>query len=139
MIRKFQFVLVFIASSILFSCSSNNGNGDMIKDPSETTKELKGSFVAEAHPTSGTATINIAKTKLNFINFKTDAGPKLEVWVATSRTPSDVSTYKSLGELKGVNGNYNYDLPKNIDYKKFNHIVIWCVDFSVSFGYAIVK
>lgn len=139
MIRKFQLICLLVISSILLSCSNNSDNGEMIKDPSKNSKDLKGAFVAEAHPTSGTATVNNLKTKLNFVNFKTDDGPKLEVWLATSRTPSDDTTYKSLGVLKGVNGNYTYNLPKNIDFKKFNHVVIWCVDFSVSFGYAIVK
>ena len=96
-------------------------------------------FCIRGHPTSGTLSINSDKKTLRFNNFKTDDGPKLEVWLATTRNLSTTSTYKSLGVLQDVEGNYTYDLPKNVVYDKFNHIVIWCVDFSVSFGYAILK
>ncbi|MDY7394025.1 DM13 domain-containing protein [Aureibaculum sp. 2210JD6-5] len=34
---------------------------------------------------------------------------------------------------------FAYNLPSNVGYSKYSYVVIWYVDFSVSFGYAIVK
>jgi hypothetical protein len=41
-----------------------------------------------------------------------------------------------LGDIKGLDGNYTYDLPGNKDYTAYKYVVVWCVDFSVNFGYA---
>ena len=35
-------------------------------------------------------------------------------------TDVSVNNYVSLGNLKGVNGNYTYTIPKNTDLKKYN-------------------
>lgn len=102
----------------------------------DDTTSFKGNFVSSAHPTSGKVSINNEKTILSFTDFKTDNGPVLEVYLTTD---TSVSNYITLGVLKGINGNYEYTLPANIDYTIYNHVVIWCVDFKVNFGYAVLN
>lgn len=98
------------------------------------------SFVSSAHPTSGMAKVVQATdtTKvLRFEGFKTDAGPDLRVYLATTL---QATTYVNLGTLKSVEGNQNYDIiPRNLDLNAYKYAIIWCEDFSVNFGYAELK
>jgi hypothetical protein len=137
---KSVFILLLVLLTIQ-SCSNADDlsmmeENQMMMDDDPTSTTFTGDFVSSAHPTSGKASINKEKTVLTFTNFKTDNGPVLEVYLTTD---TSVLNYISLGALKGVNGNYEYTLPSNINYSVYNHIVIWCVDFKVNFGYAILK
>jgi hypothetical protein len=103
--------------------------------PIDSTASFKGAFVSSAHPTTGNATVNKEKTKLNFTNFKTDSGPDLDIYLVSNL--SNISgEFKNLGNIKGINGNYTYDLPANIDFEVYKYVVVWCTDFKVNFGYA---
>lgn len=137
------FYLVVLSLFTFQSCSSSD-DSPMLDENAEmemggeiiSSSSFIGDFIGSAHPTSGMAAINEAKTRLSFTNFKTDSGPVLEVYLATD--PS-ASTYITLGALKGIDGNYEYDLPNNVDFKVYSHVIIWCVDFKVNFGYAVLK
>lgn len=128
-----MFVSLILANLFLISCSKDDEAET--KTPDNTIASFKGTFVSSAHPTSGTITVNDEKTKLNFINFKTDSGPNLDIYLA-----SDLSNingdFINLGDIKGLNGNYTYDLAANTDLVKYKYVVIWCIDFNVNFGYA---
>jgi len=56
-------------------------------------------------------------------NFKTDNGSKLLVYLAADATGN---VFISLGDLKGVNGNYIYTIPKNTNFEKYIRVDI-CV------------
>jgi len=131
-------VLLIICLTFCFiGCSSNDNNsnnGEIIITP--PTPFSIGDFVSGAHTTSGTASVNSTKTVLSFKNFKTDNGPKLLVYLTTEVGSSD---YISLGDLKGIEGDYTYDIPNNTDFAKYTIVDIWCVDFAVSFGHAELK
>ena len=90
-----------------------------------------------AHPTSGLATVNLDKTKLNFSAFKTDAAPNLDIYLV-SNLNNISADFKNLGDIKGVNGNYSYDIPANTNLTTYKYVVVWCVDFKVNFGYALL-
>ena len=126
------------------SCSSSDSDVPMMdtedmqmeeEDMPNDTFAFQGDFVSSAHTTLGKAAINEAKTILSLTNFKTDEGPSLEVYLATD---TSASTYITLGALKGTDGNYEYTLPANVDYTVYNHVIVWCVPFSVNFGYAVL-
>ena len=97
---------------------------------------VMGDFIDGAHPTSGKASVNSDKTELSFSNFKTDNGPKLLVYLTTDVNSTE---YVDLGDLKGISGDYTYNIPANTDLQKYKIVNIWCVDFSVSFGTAELK
>ncbi|WP_236252724.1 DM13 domain-containing protein [Echinicola sp. 20G] len=109
------------------SDSSGGNEGDVL---------YQGDFKSDAHPTSGVATVNQSKSQLSFTNFKTDPGPLLEVYLATDQ---NATNYVSLGELKGIEGDFSYAIPNNVNLTTHNYVLIWCVDFSVNFGYAILE
>lgn len=133
-------------SLIWVGCGS--GDGDM-SDPimnsggntdgnsgGSTVMELQGGFVGDAHPTSGTATVSKDRNTLTLTNFKTDAGPKLLLYLSTDVDSND---FVNLGELKGLEGDFEYNIPQDTDLNTHKYVVVWCVDFFVSFGHAELK
>lgn len=74
------------------------------------------------------------KTSLTLTNFKTDSGPDLNIYLTTSLS-AITSDFIDLGNIKGVKGNYTYDLPEQVDYTLYKFVIVWCVDFDVNFGY----
>ena len=139
--------LVFFISILFVGCSGDDDMEtitpiveemveEMIEEEMVETPFSEGVFISGAHPTSGTASVNSDKSILSFINFKTDDGPKLLVYLSTDVNASE---YVSLGDLQGIQGNFSYNIPANTDLGKYKLVNIWCVDFSVSFGTAELK
>ena len=123
--------------SVIVACNSSDDDmGNETNSDGNITEAAKGVFVSDAHPTVGTATVNETVTNLSLTNFKTDAGPKLLLYLSTEVDSKD---YVDLGELKGLDGDYDYAIPDGTDVSKYKYVVVWCVDFSVSFGHAELK
>ncbi len=140
---KSYFLLLFFLTAIT-SCSSGS---DSVNAPEmegiqemmgemDTTPSYTGEFVTAAHPTTGSVSVNALQSKITITGFKTDAGPILEMYLATDLMATD---YVSLGELKGLEGDFVYDVPDNVDFETHNYLMVWCVDFSVDFGHAILE
>jgi hypothetical protein len=100
-----------------------------------------GQFHAVEHPGSGTATIYElpdGSRTLRLENFATDNGPDLYVYLSAAPDSNDEQTvlnneYVSLGQLKGNQGNQNYELPADLDVAAYNSVTVWCQQFSVNF------
>ncbi len=123
--------LVFIIAIFIISLAfSACGKDETVPD----TTAFKGDFISSAHTTKGVASINPAETTLTLTNFRTDSGPDLDIYLASSIN-NVTGDYIDLGDIKGLNGTYNYDLPEG-DYEVYKYVVVWCVDFDVNFGYA---
>lgn len=102
----------------------------------EIVTEYVGTFVSDAHPTSGDALVlgnGTGQRFLRFENFATDNGPDLNVYLVNSST-GDVSDYIDLGDLTGNIGDQNYEIPADVDLDVYDEVVIWCVRFGVGFG-----
>ena len=97
--------------------------------------ELMGDFIDVAHPTSGMAIVNAERTELELVDFKSDDGPILELYLATDPTAKD---YITLGELQGLEGDFTYILPQNINLDTHKYVIVWCVTFGVDFGHAVL-
>ena len=136
---------LYIALLLFTACSSS---GDMIDEMEEMVEipndqenmmeeeeTTTANFVSDAHPTSGTASISEDGSTLSLTDFKSDDGPLLELYLASDLT---AETYVSLGELKGLNGDYQYSIPTGTDLKSLKYVIVWCVDFKVSFGHAVL-
>lgn len=137
---KIEYICVAVMG-ILLSCSSTdseseNTTGNEDSEIVEDIFRMKGEFVEDAHPTSGKVLINAERTVLSITGFKTDDGPVLELYVANDLK---ASKFISLGQLKGLEGDFMYDLPSNVNYGTYKYLIVWCVDFSVSFGHAILE
>jgi len=47
-----------------------------------------------------------------------------------------VSEAINLGGLKATDGNFNYDIPADIDAAVYRYAIVWCRDFAVLFATA---
>jgi hypothetical protein len=72
---------------------------------------------------------------VRFENFSVRNGPDLFVYLST-----DPEGYSQdallLGELKGTDGAFNYDVPTGTDVSKYRSAVVWCKAFSTLFATA---
>jgi hypothetical protein len=103
------------------------------------TALVMGSFTSNAHQTTGTVKIvreTSGKRFLVFENFRTDNGPDLRVWLSPNTT---ASPYTQIGTLKAISGNFSYELSDSVNYTTNNRVLIWCEDFSVLFGNAVLQ
>ena len=125
----------FLTTIFLFGLFISCGKDDTVNPPIDPS--FKGDFVSAAHTTSGVASIDQDKTTLTLTDFKSDSGPDLNIYLTPSLTnvPSD---FIDLGDIKGLNGNYTYDLSPGTDYTDYKYVIVWCVDFNVNFGYALL-
>jgi hypothetical protein len=98
-----------------------------------------GSFTSGVHASSGSVKItkDVAnKIYLVFENFKTDNGPDLRIWLSPNNSGSP---YQEVGLLKAVSGNFYYPLDASHNYTVNNRVLIWCKQFSVLFGSAVLQ
>jgi len=136
---KNWYILLILILAV--SCSSGADKMDELEETPDMEMKMdeevtEGNFVSDAHETTGTASLNEDETILIFTDFKTDDGPLLEVYLSTDEAATE---YVSLGDLKGIEGNFEYNIPSETDLTKYKYVLIWCVDFSVSFGHAILE
>lgn len=131
----FSLAILFV---LLSSCGKNTPESAVENLPTGTVV-VDGNFVSNGHPTSGTAKIIVdasGKKFLVFENFRSDNGPDLRVWLSPN---NNGSPYQEIGTLKAVNGNFSYELNSSVDYTSNNRVLIWCIDFSVLFGHAVLQ
>ncbi len=160
---KINFIVLFF-SVILASCSSSSSSEDIVsemegiqmeeemedaqmeeemeepqmEEETETQSTLMGEFVTAAHTTMGKVTVNEEHTSLSITDFKSEDGPILEMYLSTDL---EATNYVSLGELKGLEGDFDYLIPNGgtLDFSEYKYVMVWCVDFSVDFGHAILE
>jgi hypothetical protein len=105
--------------------------------------ELQGMFETRSHTTSGTAKVidgEGASRVLALVDFKTDPGPDLFVYVRRGHVKgTDIDGMTRVASLKGNVGNQQYTLPANLDLGDAATVVIWCRVFSVPFGAAQLR
>lgn len=107
----------------------------------QATTAASGSFVGEAHPTSGDARI-VEENGQRYLeldeSFRSDMGPDLLVLLHEEAVPEsyDGDSYLSLGQLQRAAGVQRYKIPADVNLQAFQSAVIWCREFDVTFGYA---
>ncbi|AZQ61045.1 hypothetical protein EI427_02070 [Flammeovirga pectinis] len=104
-------------------------------DADETMADLMGNFENGAHPTSGSAKIEGLSVVLN-TDFMSDNGPDLYVYLAQG---TNGDGFIDLGRLQAVSGTQTYTLPEGIDFSKNKYLLIWCKQYSVLFGHAVME
>ncbi len=138
--KKITVVLIF-CSLCLSSCKKENTTPESANEslPISVTILATGNFVGSSHSASGTA--KIVKDSANRLylvveNFRTAAGPDLRMLVSPDKT---ASINQELGLLKAASGNFSYQLDATFNYKTNSHVLIWCKQYSVLFGYAVMQ
>jgi Electron transfer DM13 len=104
-------------------------------------KAATGRFISVEHPTVGQARIVQEGTKHYLVfdkTFRTLAGPDLFIILHRAAIPKIYTQkdYVLLGKLKNTAGEQRYEIPANVDPNAFQSVVIWCRQFSATFGYA---
>jgi hypothetical protein len=99
---------------------------------------LSGNFVDGDffHKTSGSATLEFSDEKIRLHldeDFKTLNGPDLYVYLATDKNAKD---FVDLGMIQRFSGMQSYEIPDELDFEKYNEVLIWCKAFGVLFGNA---
>lgn len=129
---------LFAFMIVLFGCKKSALDNTNETLPTGTTIR-SGSFLNGTHTTTGLAKIvndGNGKTHLVIENLRTDNGPDLRIWLSPN---NNESPYQEVGLLKAVTGNFSYELTSTINYTSNDRVLIWCEDFSVLFGYAILQ
>jgi hypothetical protein len=120
---------------------------DPTAEPAEPVVLASGTFVDGEHATTGTATVlqlPDGSRYLRLENFSTSDGPDVDVALSDQSAGGDEwgkyddGRYLPLGDLKGTDGNQNYEFPADADLTGLTSVVIWCDRFNVAFGTAAV-
>ena len=88
------------------------------------------------HHNSGDAVLltDGSRFVLRVENFSVTNGPDIHVFLA--KGPRYAAGDLDLGSVKATQGSSNYDVPTGPDPHAYPYVIIWCVPFSVQFGYA---
>ena len=129
---------------LLFVNQKTNESFPAVAAASAPTMELTGRFRGIAHESTGVATIHKladGKRVLRLTEFKTSNGPALHLYLVAANDAPDNDTVKKasfldLGDLKGNEGDQNYDVPTDVDLAKYRAVTVWCRRFGVNFGTA---
>lgn len=106
----------------------------------ETVKVKGASFMNGTHPTSGKVEVvedKTDKTKkyLSFTDLKTDAGPDLRIYLAEDTKAKGFTEVAKLSKT----GSFLLEIPSAAKLDKQKFVLIWCEDFSVLFGSALLE
>ncbi|MFT4124900.1 MAG: DM13 domain-containing protein [Gordonia sp. (in: high G+C Gram-positive bacteria)] len=116
--------------------------------PADAARRLSsGTFISHEHDTSGTASIieNPDGSRIVAIeNLRTTTGPDVHVWLSAGPvipgfsgwTTAGDHPHVDLGMIKGNRGDQVYPIPAGTDLDEYGAVVLWCVQFGVSFGAA---
>lgn len=137
------FVLAALALLFVLGCGGGGAPTEPVGGGPGPTGNVthRGAFHSVAHPGTGVAEIVVAPDGsrfLRFTNFRTDAGPGLEVYLVAAADAFDSQTvfdagYVTLGALLSPAGDQSYRLPSDVDLDIYRSVSIWCVPFRVNF------
>jgi hypothetical protein len=146
MVHKVKTAFVLAALAFTFALQSSGYAQNGMQHENKVKILETGTFHGKVHSTSGRATIyqeSDGKLILRLTNFKTSNGPDVHViLIAVKDADDDANFLKSgvkrveLGELKGNEGDQNYEIPGGTDLNKFQTVSIYCERFNANFGAA---
>jgi hypothetical protein len=81
---------------------------------------------------------------IRFENLDVSNGPDLRVILSPSGLVDDRDAYHvdgflDLGELKGNQGNQNYEIPADVDLSEYATVAIFCIRFNYTFNAATIS
>ncbi len=119
-------------ASVSSICNTDNPTmrtGTFTANPS-TDYTVTGSAVLEKQP-DGSLELRLGS------DFVSSNGPRLEVYLSSSNAVNSGSI--SLGRLKQTSGVQTYRAPGGVQLTTYDWVIIHCVSFDVSFGYAQLR
>lgn len=133
--------LLFINKTVNEEFPGGAAMASIEKGPMEITR---GAFRSLAHETRGTASIyQLAdgRRTLRLTGFETSNGPDVRVYLTGGEVEKGAEAIRTvgfvdLGSMKGNKGDQNYDIPPDVDLRKFKNVTIWCRRFGINFATA---
>jgi hypothetical protein len=101
-------------------------SGTFARNPN-TSYNVSGTATLEQQP-NGSLVLKFGS------DFSTSNGPGLEVFLSTTNTVGANS--RNLGRIKSTSGAQSYAVPAGVSLTTYNWVIIHCVPFNVTFGYA---
>jgi hypothetical protein len=140
-LSKVNFTLLVVTLLSLAACKKEETPlvaNEVFVPMSSDSLTLTGIFSSDVHPTSGTIEVfdNGDIQTIFFKDFKGDNGPDLRVYLSSDLSDGD---FVELGKLAAVSGSYSYNTSSSTDLSKYKNVLIWCEDFSVLFGHAVLQ
>lgn len=141
------FVDTEIADEIPVAASGTPASG---APPATPVVLSSGTFISHEHDTTGTVSV-IEKPDgsriLAIENLDTTTGPDVHVWLSAGEVIGGFAGWRTaggaprvdLGPIKGNRGDQVYAVPATTDLARFPAVVLWCVQFDVSFGAAELR
>lgn len=131
-------LMILLFGIFAFSCQEDATPTKPINDDFDTSQAtlIKGGmFVGVGHTVSGTAAIYELDGNhyVVFEPFSSQNGPDLKVYLSKDQGISD---YINLGPMKSTMGKQSYLIPGNPTLADYDHVLVWCQQFSVLFGKA---
>jgi electron transfer DM13 len=146
MFRNIKIALALAALAFTFGLQPSVHAQDNMKHEGETKTLETGTFHGKVHKTSGRTTVyqeSDGKLVLRLTNFKTSNGPDVHVILIAAKDADDDANFLNssterveLGNLKGNEGDQNYEIPSDTDLGKFQTVSIYCERFNANFGAA---
>ena len=146
MLRNIKIALALAALAFTFGLQPSVHAQDSMKHEGNTKTLATGTFHGKVHKTSGRATVyqeSDGKLVLRLTNFKTSNGPDVHVILIAAKDADDDANFLNssterveLGNLKGNEGDQNYEIPSDTDLSKFQTVSIYCERFNANFGAA---
>ena len=104
----------------------------------------RGAFVSIGdEPAAGVVTLVAVPGGGRVLRFTKSAigpGPALHIYLVAGNVnaSADVKVFKDLGRLKATRGSQSYTIPRGLDTRRFHTVVVWCAEFKVAFGRALL-
>jgi len=107
----------------------------------------QGDFYSVAHDGGGIAKIYQVQDVglvLRLEEFLVENGPELHVYLTTADLVENTSGVDlpegiDLGELKGLSGDQDYQIPADLDLSRYRSVVIWCAPYKIPFAAAPIQ
>lgn len=78
-----------------------------------------------------------------FIDVSITNGPDLYVYLSKkssfASSSDDPGEYSNLGQMPAVTGNFTVHIPSQVDGTEYASVLVWCLQFSVLFTYAVFE
>lgn len=132
-------ITTWIIPFLLIACQEENATPTKpIDDGFNTTTATLirgGMFIGVGHSVSGTAAIYEKDAKYYVVlePFTSQNGPDLKIYLSKDQT---IDSYLNLGAMKSTMGKQSYLIPDNVAIADYDHVLVWCQQFSVLFGKA---
>ena len=117
---------------------SGDAASAQVDRPPRPVELAGGSFTGEdGHAGTGLATVvgrPDGERLLTFTEFDVDPGVDVDVYLSASS--GDIDDAVKVDDLKGNVGNQEYELPGDLDLRRYPNVVLWCNPFTVRIAVA---